>query len=203
MRTIASEPRTADGGRAAVLPARRAGAAPDGPDALAPDTLAPDALAPVGPDLFKAVFRNHANGVAIITAGSDNPVGFCATSLTSLSLNPPLASFTIDPSTTSWQTVQTAPHVMAHLLADNQEPLAHTFATPGTPKFGPTTPWHRGIHDLPLLNGVLAWLALATTTHLPVGDHVLVIGRVVAAHHEPAGRPLIHHDRTFVRLVNP
>ena len=42
-----------------------------------------------GPDPFRAAMRHHAKGVAVITAGAENPVGFCATSLASVSPSAP------------------------------------------------------------------------------------------------------------------
>lgn len=145
--------------------------------------------------------RHHAKGVAIITAGVDTPIGFCATSLTSISLNPPLVSFTVGLGTASWTTVETSRHVIAHLLADHQADLARRFGQTDAAKFGSGTRWHRGALGLPVLDDVLAWLVLAPVGHLPVGDHALVIGQVVAAKRVSEGGPLIHHNGEFVRLV--
>lgn len=159
------------------------------------------AVSEVEPDLFRSVMRHHAKGVAVITAGTDTPVGFCATSLTSLSLEPALVSFTVGLRTASWVTVKTAEHVMVHLLADGQEDVARRFATTGTPKFGPETRWHRGPLGLPELDDVLACLVVTPVNQLRVGDHALIVGRVVSGRHAAGGRPLIHHDGGFVRLA--
>src|SRR5262249_15281082 len=142
----------------------------------------------VGPDLFRAVLRHHAKGVAVITAGTGTPVGFCATSLASLSLDPPLVLFAVGLHTASWATMRAAPHVMVHLLGEGQQEIARRFADPAAAKFGPTTRWRRGPFDLPVLEDVLAWLALVPVNRVPVGDHALIIGRVVAAWHTP-GEP--------------
>lgn len=154
----------------------------------------------VAPSRFKEVMRHHAKGVAVITAGTEIPIGFCATSLASVSLDPPVVSFTVGLRATSWPTVETARHVIAHLLADGQEDLARNFARVGAGKFGPKTCWHRGAQGLPVLDNVLAWMVLALISHFPVGDHALVIGRVILAQQVADGRPLIHHDGEFTRL---
>lgn len=155
------------------------------------------------PDLFRSVMRHHAKGVAVVTTGVDVPVGFCATSLTSISLDPPLVSFTVGLHTASWPGVQSAQHVMVHLLADGQEGIARTFARSGAEKFGPGTRWHRGAFGLPVLADVLAWMLVEPVNRLPIGDHALVIGRVIAARHVAGGRPLVHHNGEFVRLTSP
>jgi flavin reductase (DIM6/NTAB) family NADH-FMN oxidoreductase RutF len=154
-------------------------------------------------DPFRAAMRHHAKGVAVITAGAENPIGFCATSVSSVSLEPPLVSFTVGLRSSSWATIQTARHVMVHLLADGQAELASRFARRDAAKFGEETRWHRNELGLPVLDDVLAWLQLAVTSRTEVGDHALVIGQVIASRHTAAGtaRPLVHHDGEFVTLA--
>jgi flavin reductase (DIM6/NTAB) family NADH-FMN oxidoreductase RutF len=173
------------------------------------DTVRPDAnVRPAGapadavPNLLRTVMRHHAKGIAIVTAGVEAPVGFCVSSLVSLSLQPPLVSFTVGVRTASWPTVRCARRVVAHLLDERQEDLAHRFARSGGDKFGPQTHWHRDAAGLPVLDGVLAWLAVVPVSHLPVGDHMLVIGQVVAAEDTGNGAPLIHHNGRFARLAD-
>lgn len=156
-----------------------------------------------GPEPFRAAMRHHAKGVAVITAGADGPVGFCATSLASVSLEPPVLSFTVGLHSASWRTVETARHVMVHLLADGQADLARRFGRADAAKFGPGTSWHRDALGLPVLDDALAWLLLALTSYFPVGDHALVIGRVIASRHAAAGRPLVHHNGEFAALAAP
>lgn len=157
----------------------------------------------VAADPFRAAMRHHAKGVAVITAGADSPIGFCATSLSSVSLEPPLVSFTVGLRSSSWATIETARHVMVHLLADSQADLASRFARRDAAKFGPDTRWHRSELGLPVLDGVLAWLQLAVTNCFEVGDHALVIGQVMVSWHAAAGtaRPLVHLGGEFVTLA--
>lgn len=162
--------------------------------------IADDMKSGVGPDQFRKVMRHHAKGVAVITAGTETPAGFCATSLASVSLDPPVVCFAISLRATSWQTVQKARHVIVHLLSDAQEELAHNFARADEEKFGPQTRWHRDALGLPVLDDVLARLVLACISYSPVGDHALVIGRVIDADRAAGGQPLIHHDGQFTRL---
>ncbi|MEU0600444.1 flavin reductase family protein, partial [Streptomyces sp. NPDC006393] len=50
------------------------------------DLVSPAAARLASPDLLRSVFRRHAAGVAVITALDEaGPVGFTATSLTSVS----------------------------------------------------------------------------------------------------------------------
>jgi flavin reductase (DIM6/NTAB) family NADH-FMN oxidoreductase RutF len=152
----------------------------------------------VGPDDFKAVMRHHAKGVSVITAGTRRPTGFCATSLASVSLHPPLLSFSVGLRTRSWKAIQLTPRVMVHLLNDEQTPLAKLFAGHGTDKFGGGTAWHYGKFGLPQLHDVLACLVLDVIYRVKVCDHALVVGRVIAVEDGAGQRPLIHHDGDFI-----
>jgi flavin reductase (DIM6/NTAB) family NADH-FMN oxidoreductase RutF len=154
----------------------------------------------VSPDRFKAVLRHHAKGVAVITAGTAGPAGFCATSLASVSLEPPLVSFAVQLRSASWAALAASRYAVVHLLTDDQEETARTFARPGADKFGPGTPWHRGPHGLPVLDDVLAWMVVEPSARLRAGDHALVVARVISAWHAPRGRPLVHHDGAYPRL---
>jgi flavin reductase (DIM6/NTAB) family NADH-FMN oxidoreductase RutF len=156
-----------------------------------------------GATAYRAAMRHHAKGVAIITTGLQAPVGFCATSLASVSLEPPILAFTVGRGSASWPAVQAAKYVLVHLLAGDQADLAHRFGQRGAPRFGPDTRWHRDAFGLPVLEDVLACMVATPISHLPVGDHALVIGHVIASWHAPGSSPLIHVSGQFVPLAVP
>jgi flavin reductase (DIM6/NTAB) family NADH-FMN oxidoreductase RutF len=152
------------------------------------------------PDLFRGLFRRHAAGVTVITTSSDRPVGFTATSLVALSLDPPLLSFNLSRTSSCWPAVEQADHVAVHLLAEHQEQVASTFARSGADRFAAPTSWQIGPYGLPILDDVLAWMVCSIETRVDAGDHSVVIGRVLAADHHEGLRPLIYHDGGFTRL---
>jgi flavin reductase (DIM6/NTAB) family NADH-FMN oxidoreductase RutF len=156
-----------------------------------------------GSEAFRATMRHHAKGVAIITTGLRTPVGFCATSLASVSLSPPVVAFTVGLRSSSWPAVAAARYVMVHLLAADQTDLAHRFGRTDVLRFGPDTRWHWDTFGLPVLDDAVAWLAVSPTGHLPVGDHTLVIGRVIASRHTTGGGSLVHLGGMFVPVTVP
>ncbi|GAA1415068.1 flavin reductase family protein [Streptomyces thermospinosisporus] len=165
---------------------------------------APPALGnarPASPDLLRSVFRRHAAGVAVITArGASGPVGFTATSLASVSADPPMLSFGIGTAGSSWPVIATADHVGVHVLAEDQQDLAVTFARPGADRFGPGTAWWDGPEGVPLLHGVLAWTVCEVVARVPAGDHRIVIAEVLLGDPgDPArpGRPLLYHHGRY------
>ncbi|MFC4031470.1 flavin reductase family protein [Streptomyces polygonati] len=153
------------------------------------------------PALFRSVFRRHAAGVAVITAMSaTGPVGFTATSLTSVAAEPPLLSFGISVGSSCWPTVADASYVGVHILGEHQEALAAVFARSGADRFGPHTVWSPGPFGVPLLDSVSAWLVCRTEAMVPAGDHRLVIARAVAGDPNGPGGPLLYHEGGFHRL---
>ncbi|AWK09219.1 flavin reductase [Streptomyces spongiicola] len=152
------------------------------------------------PDLLRSVFRRHAAGVAVITAQGDRPVGFTATSLSSVAAEPPLLSFGIGTASSSWRVLAGADHVGVHILAEHQSDLAARFARRGADRFAPPTRWRTGPEGVPLLDGVLAWLVCRVVARVPAGDHRVVIAEAVAGDPEGTGRPLLYHQGRFNAL---
>ncbi|MET9921395.1 flavin reductase family protein [Streptomyces sp. NPDC006435] len=151
-------------------------------------------------ELLRSVFRQHAAGVAVITATGDRPVGFTATSLTSVAAEPPLISFGVGTSSSSWPVVAEAEHVGVHILGEHQQELAATFARSGADRFGPSTFWRNGPEGVPLLDGVSAWLVCRVAARIPAGDHHIVIAEAVVGDPAGGGRPLLYHQGRFTTL---
>ncbi|MEU0333429.1 flavin reductase family protein [Streptomyces sp. NPDC006193] len=150
------------------------------------------------PDLLRSTFRRHAAGVAVITArGSAGPAGFTATSLTSVSAEPPLVSFGIGTGASSWPAVAEAGHVGVHILGEHQSELAATFARSGADRFGAPTVWREGPEGVPVLDGVLAWLVCRIVARVPAGDHRIVVAEAVLGDSSGPGRPLLYHQGRF------
>ncbi|GGS99167.1 flavin reductase family protein [Streptomyces chromofuscus] len=168
-----------------------------------PATPDPAASSPraAATDLFRAVFRQHAAGVAVITArGDSGPVGFTATSLASVSAEPPLLSFNTRTASSSWAVLSGAAHIGVHILGEHQQEMAATFARSGADRFGPPTVWRDGPEGVPVLDGVPAWLVCRVHARVPAGDHRLVIAEVVGGDPAGAGRPLLYHQGRFTAL---
>ncbi|MFF3841068.1 flavin reductase family protein [Streptomyces sp. NPDC001930] len=153
------------------------------------------------PGLFKQAFRAYPAGVVVVTADAGSgPVGFTATSLTSLSLEPPLLSFGIATRSSSWPHLRRATSAVVNFLGAEQEELARRFATSGIDRFARPTGWRRLDQGDPVLDGVTGWLRVDIEQLVPAGDHRIVIGRVVDAWQEANRRPLLFHDGGYHSL---
>ncbi|WP_433697517.1 flavin reductase family protein [Nocardiopsis sp. CA-288880] len=150
-------------------------------------------------DRFRATLRNHPAGVVIITASVEGrPVGLTATSFTSVSLAPPLVSFYIAESSTTWPALRRAGEFGVQLLTEEQSDLADRFARRGEDRFAAPTAWSRGPSQVPLLDGAAAHLVCSRFDTRLIGDHWLVVGEVTHTLVLDDPRPpLVYHRGAF------
>ncbi|MET8511382.1 flavin reductase family protein [Streptomyces sp. NPDC005077] len=155
----------------------------------------------IAPDRFKQAFRRYPAGVVVVTADAGHgPVGFTATSLASLSLDPPLVSFGIGTTTSSWPHIERADTAVVNFLGAEQRALATTFATSGIDRFAAPTGWRRLPQGEPVLDGVAGWLRLEIEQTVPAGDHRIVTARVVDSWLDEGRSPLLFHNGTYHTL---
>ncbi|MGI5270304.1 flavin reductase family protein [Nonomuraea sp. CA-218870] len=151
---------------------------------------------------FRRALAVHASGVVVITAQNDGvPVGLTATSFSSVSLEPPLVSFYVDRSSTTWPRLGAADHFAVNILASDQADLAARFARKSADRFAEPTRWRPGPLGAPLLQDVSAHLICLPYERAEVGDHVLVVGLVAEADVHRSGRPLLYHQGRFGRFL--
>jgi flavin reductase (DIM6/NTAB) family NADH-FMN oxidoreductase RutF len=156
----------------------------------------------VDADLFRALLRRHAAAVVVITAPGEPPVGFTATSFTSVSLDPPLVSFCLAHTASAWPAIAASEVVAVHVLTQEQEHVARTFATRGIDRFAAHGSWRPGPGGVPLLDGVLARIVCRVEQRVEAGDHTIVLATPEAGwHHEDLTvAPLVYHDGHYAHL---
>ncbi|GIF23871.1 flavin reductase (DIM6/NTAB) family NADH-FMN oxidoreductase RutF [Actinoplanes tereljensis] len=159
-------------------------------------------LAIDGP-LFKALLRRHAAAVVVVTAAGDPPAGFTATSFTSVSLDPPLVSFCLADAASAARAVARAGTVAVHVLHQDQEKVARTFATSGIDRFATHGDWVPGPDGVPLLDGVLARIVCRVAQRVQAGDHTIVLATPIAGalHDDPGATPLLYHAGEYGQLT--
>lgn len=149
---------------------------------------------------FKAVFRHHPAGVAVVTLrGPSGPVGFTATSVISVSAAPPVLAFSVAASSSARPALESVPSVAVNFLAADQRDLAAGFARRGVDRFAGVD-WLPLPTGEPVLEGTTSWVRGVIERRLPVGDSLLVTVRAVLARRGPAEEPLTYVDRTYHRL---
>jgi flavin reductase (DIM6/NTAB) family NADH-FMN oxidoreductase RutF len=156
----------------------------------------------VDADLFRALLRRHAAAVVVITVPGEPPAGFTATSFTSVSIEPPLVSFCLARTASSWPAVAAADTVAVHVLGREQESVARTFATRHIDRFAAHGAWRPGPDGVPLLDGVLARIVCRTVQRVEAGDHTIVLAAPQAGDHlaDENVTPLVYHAGAYAHL---
>ena len=140
------------------------------------------ALPSVDADTLRSVTGAWATGVVVVTAthpdGRD--AGLVMVSLAPVSEEPPLVLWSVDRRSGSIDVWLAAPGFALHLLTTEQEPLAGRFARKGPEKFDGLEVT-RGVVGAPILAEAAATIECVTHAQHDGGDHVILVGRVVAA----------------------
>ena len=150
-------------------------------------------------DTLKNTFRNHAAGVAVITMldKDDQPVGFTATSMSSLGANPALASFNVASGSSTWPSLCSATWVAIHTLGENNQALAQKMATDHTKRFLDDD-WEFGPRGLPIFPRVTS-VAIAMIREIHnVENNAVVIVDVIEGLTGVEQRPLIYFQRGYL-----
>ncbi|WP_374778317.1 flavin reductase family protein [Streptomyces sp. NBC_01310] len=163
-----------------------------------------DERAPVSPAEFRAVLGNFASGVTVITAppGEDEagPAGFACQSFASLSLDPPLVTFMVARTSTTWPRIARAGVFCVNILGAEQGALCRSFAVSGADKFAGVSHTPAPVTGSPQLDAVPAWIDCRIQAVHTGGDHLIVVGRVVAMGAAGEGEPLLFHKGRFGRF---
>lgn len=127
--------------------------------------------------------------------------GLTASSLVSISLDPPMVSVGLERESATRVALLETKAFNVNLLTRSQEFIADRFAgrAPAIDAHWRDLPHHLGANGIPLLEGCAAWLECRLTQVHPAGDHDLCLGEVTAAE-IGRGDPLVLWDRTFWTL---
>ena len=101
-------------------------------------------------------------------------------------------------SAASFKAFESCSHFVVNVLADDQIHLAEHFAQSGGNKFSGIS-WHESIAAIPLLPDVAASFTCRAKSRHPGGDHVILIGEVLA-HQQSERAPLLYARGRYRRL---
>ncbi|WP_250005581.1 flavin reductase family protein [Actinoplanes sp. M2I2] len=144
---------------------------------------------------FKAAFRRYPTGVAVISAAG--PVGLTASSVASVSADPPALSYSVMGSPSA-RAILEAPSFVVNLLGPGSVALARAFAGPGGPRFTPDQGWELLPTGEPVLTTALASLRCTPLDLVPVGTSTVVIAQVHDVLLGDATGHLVYHDRAYI-----
>lgn len=148
---------------------------------------------------FRNALGSFATGVTVVTTGTENgPVGITANSFASVSLDPPLVLWSPARSSSRFALFAGTDRFAIHVLGAGQRAVADGFTRSWTAFHD--LDWSVDSNGTPLINGTLARFICRTEARHDAGDHVVIVGRVLAVTRSP-GAPLVFHGGRYAGLT--
>ncbi|XRQ12789.1 flavin reductase family protein [Actinomadura welshii] len=146
--------------------------------------------------VFRETMASVCTPVSVVT-GLDGglPHGTTVSAFASLSLDPPMVLVALDLSSELLALVRRTRRFGINVLSSGQADLARRFAGKGGAAKFAGVPWEREA-GVPRIPGAGSFLACEVADLVPGGDHLVVLGGVVAAR-AAAEAPLTYHGRVF------
>src|SRR5205085_7002185 len=137
--------------------------------------------------------------VAVAAEVGGRLVGLAASSFTSVSLDPPLVSFSIARTSLTWPDLRRSTRLGVTVLADHQGELCRQLAGPPDRRFD-GVPVRVDDGAVTLEEG-LARFECTVFAEVGAGDHLLVLLRLHRVDQSDTSGPLVFHRSAFGRLA--
>jgi flavin reductase (DIM6/NTAB) family NADH-FMN oxidoreductase RutF len=149
---------------------------------------------------LRRLLRTTVSGVTIVTTidADRNPRGLTANSFTSVSLEPALVLVCIARSAGSFPAFLEARNFAVNILCESQIEISQRFASRLPDKFCGVR-YRSSVGGAPIISGSLAWLDCRRYDGIEAGDHLILIGEVLAFDHRDA-RPLGYCGGQYIRV---
>lgn len=157
----------------------------------------------IEPLSFRKALGHYASGITVISAQLDGAlVGFTCQSFYSVSVSPPLVSFSVQSNSASYPKIRQAGRFAVNILSGEQVGISNQFARQGTDKWHGIE-WQESPLGNPLIAGNLHWLDCEIHAEHAAGDHLIVIGEVKALDLQQAAaqQPLLYFKGQYCNLA--
>ncbi len=157
----------------------------------------------IEPLSFREALGHYASGITVITSHHDDePIGFTCQSFYSVSMSPPLVSFSVMSSSASYPKIRQAGRFAVNILSGEQVRISNQFARRGTDKWHGVE-WQTSPLGNPIIAGSLHWLDCEIHAEHAAGDHLIVIGEVKALNLQEAAatQPLLYFKGQYCNLA--
>ena len=153
----------------------------------------------IDPRQFRNALGCFATGVTVVTAqAAGRPaIGITANSFSSVSLDPPLVLWCLDKKSDTFPVFEAASLFAINILREADQEISSRLARRGQHELN-GLPLKTGKTGLPLLEDALALFECEVESRHDAGDHIILVGRVVAFDYvvnggAASGGPLIYY----------
>lgn len=149
---------------------------------------------------FRQLLGRFATGVTVLTTrdATGRPVGMTASSVASVSLNPPLVLVSVDQKNDMYPALHAAQRFILNVLASDQEALSRRFAEEHPNRFDGVG-YQQSKHGIPVLDDALASIECEKQAEVPGGDHAVFFGLVTGGAVSDR-RPLLYYRGGYAGL---
>ena len=150
---------------------------------------------------YRDAMGAFASGVTVITThGADGPVGFTCQSFYSVSIDPPLISFSIARTSRSLSALRAHRRIVVNFLSAEQQHLSGQFARSGMDKWLGVDWFPSEANGAPTLAGGTGWVAGEIEREIEAGDHLIFLVRVSGVSTDPDRAPLLFYRGAYREL---
>jgi flavin reductase (DIM6/NTAB) family NADH-FMN oxidoreductase RutF len=149
---------------------------------------------------LREAFGHFPSGVIAIAAEVEGiRVGLTASTFVPVSLDPPLVSFCVQNTSTTWPKLKDLPRLGISVLGESHDEAARALAARTGDRFGglKTVSTENGAV---FIDGTSVWLESTIHQLVKAGDHTIVILRVNDITVHPDVAPIVFHRSMFRRL---
>lgn len=156
---------------------------------------------PIDTRKFRDALGNFATGVCVITAAAEQgaPIGMTVNSFASVSLEPPLVLWSIQYNSECFDVFNTAEQFAINILSTEQEEHSRQYSKKGQHALS-AAHFCLGQSGSPILTEALTNLECRVWARYPGGDHLIIVGEVVAFSTHPTGHPLLFSKGKYAQL---
>ncbi|MCW2515513.1 MAG: hsaB 2 [Mycobacterium sp.] len=157
----------------------------------------------LSPASLREAFGHFPTGVIAIAAEVEGErVGLAASTFVPVSLDPPLVSFCVQNTSTTWPKLKDLPALGISVLGESHDAAAKSLAAKTGDRFAGLQTVSRTSGAV-FVHGTSVWMESTIEQLIPAGDHTIVILKVseLTVHDDPEIQaPIVFHRSTFRRL---
>ncbi|PUA82385.1 flavin reductase family protein [Nocardioides currus] len=149
---------------------------------------------------LRSAFGAFPSGVVAVAASVKGQLtGLAASSFTSISIEPPLVSFSVSTSSATWPLLREAHHLGISVLADHHDDICRQLAGPREQRFD-GLPFSVTEGGAVLLTEAVATFDVTVHEEVEAGDHMIVLLRIHQVGAGDGEHPLVFHKSGFAKL---
>jgi flavin reductase len=156
---------------------------------------------------LRRAMGSFATGVTIVTVacGDGNIHGMTVSSFSSVSIDPALVLVCLNQASRGLALIERSQAFAVNVLSAGQRNVSRWFANKARPPDSTMfdgVPFELGEAGCPVLLGSAAWFDCRLRQSHRAGDHLIVLGEVVALGHRPEAAPLVIHAGKYKVLAS-